>query len=63
MKLTKRQQEILKLRASGLACKQIAADLGIALSTVKNTLSNLYEKIGAVNSVHAYAICKKDGLI
>ena len=63
MKPTKRQLEILELRANGLANKQIASNLGIALSSVKNTLSNLYERIGVANSIQAYALCKKDGLI
>lgn len=46
-----RQRQILKLLAQGKSNKQIAAEIGIALPTVKNHLSVLFKKYGVSNRV------------
>jgi DNA-binding NarL/FixJ family response regulator len=44
-KLTRREQEILALLAKGFLYKEIADQLGIALSTVRAHLHKVYEKL------------------
>ncbi|HYL07939.1 MAG TPA: response regulator transcription factor, partial [Candidatus Udaeobacter sp.] len=44
--LTNREIEILKLLANGMANKQIAFRLKISEKTVRNHVSNMYEKLG-----------------
>ncbi|HZU19573.1 MAG TPA: response regulator transcription factor, partial [Candidatus Dormibacteraeota bacterium] len=44
--LTSREIEILKLLAGGMANKQIAYRLKISEKTVRNHVSNMYEKLG-----------------
>lgn len=48
-KLTKREQQILGLLASGLSTQQIAAELYISPNTLKSAMRDLYRKLG-VNS-------------
>jgi len=43
--LTCREKEILILRAAGYARKDIAEELGVALSTVKTHLVNIHRKL------------------
>jgi two-component system, NarL family, nitrate/nitrite response regulator NarL len=45
--LTAREVEIVRLIAHGLSNKEIAAQLQITLSTVKNHVHNILEKLGA----------------
>jgi DNA-binding NarL/FixJ family response regulator len=45
-KLTRREQEVLELLASGFLYKEISDQLGITLPTVKSHLSQIYEKLG-----------------
>jgi len=49
--MPERQRQILQLLAEGKANKQIAAELGIALSTVKNHLNTLFRKYRVTNRV------------
>lgn len=44
--LTPREKQILSLVSDGLQNKQIAAEMGISKQTVKNHLSNIFEKLG-----------------
>jgi DNA-binding CsgD family transcriptional regulator len=44
-KLTRREQEVLELLASGFLYKEICDELGITLPTVKSHLSQIYEKL------------------
>ncbi len=45
----------------GMTDKKIAATPGIALSTVKNTMAMIYDKLDARNRAHAvYRFCFDD---
>lgn len=51
--LTKRQQEVASLLATGAADKEIAARLGIAVATVQKHVSRLLRTVGASNRAAA----------
>ncbi len=61
--LTAREVEILKLVAIGMANKQIAYRLKISEKTVRNHISNMYEKLGIQGRSHAVIYAAKKGLI
>jgi DNA-binding NarL/FixJ family response regulator len=54
-RLTPREREILALIDDGLSNKEIAADLSIGVSTVKNHVHNILEKLGARRRSEAVA--------
>ncbi len=45
MDLTQREQEVLRALVQGLAYKQIASTLGIAIDTVRSHVKNIYRKL------------------
>jgi ATP/maltotriose-dependent transcriptional regulator MalT len=51
--LTKREREVLAAAATGASNAQIAAQLVIALGTVKKHLDNIYDKLEAANRTEA----------
>jgi len=61
--LTNREVEILKLLASGMANKQIAYRLKISEKTVRNHVSNTYEKLGIYDRSQAVLYAVKKGLV
>lgn len=61
--LTNREVEILKLLASGMANKQIAYRLKISEKTVRNHVSNAYEKLGIYDRSQAVLYAVKKGLV
>ena len=61
--LTKREIEVVQLIADGLTNTQMAERLFIAVSTLKNHISNIYKKLGCHNQGHAVAYCFRKGLI
>ncbi len=61
--LTRRQTEILRLLARGQGSKEIAAALGIELSTVRTHLRDLLKRLGARNRVEAISRAYRERLI
>jgi DNA-binding NarL/FixJ family response regulator len=61
--LTAREVEILKLIASGQANKQIARRLGISEKTVRNHVSNMYEKLHIYDRSQAVLYAVRKGLV
>jgi len=61
--LTNREVEILKLLANGMANKQIAFRLKISEKTVRNHVSNMYEKLGIYDRSQAVLYAVKKGLV
>ena len=61
--LTSRELEILKLLATGMANKQIAYQLTISEKTVRNHVSNMYEKLNVYDRTQAALYAVRKGLI
>jgi two-component system, NarL family, response regulator LiaR len=61
--LTPREIEILVLLASGLANKQIAHKIKISDKTVRNHISNIYEKVKVVDRSQAVLYAVRKGLV
>ena len=60
--LTEREQEVLKLLATGLTNKEIGARLSLAENTVKNHLKNILAKLHLQNRVQAATLAVQQGL-
>jgi DNA-binding NarL/FixJ family response regulator len=60
--LTEREQEVLKLLATGLTNKEIGARLSLAENTVKNHLKNILAKLHLQNRVQAATLAVQEGL-
>ncbi len=61
--LTSRELEVLRLAAGGSSNQEIARDLVISLSTVKNHMRNILSKLQLKNRREAVAFAKRRGLI
>lgn len=61
--LTSREREVLQLIASAQSNKQIAEELFISLSTVKNHLASIYSKLGANNRRNAARVARELNLL
>ena len=61
--LTAREIEILTLLALGLANKQIAHRIKISDKTVRNHISNIYEKVKVVDRSQAVLYAVRKGLV
>jgi DNA-binding NarL/FixJ family response regulator len=61
--LTAREMEILRLIATGAPNKQIAFRLGISEKTVRNHVSNMYEKLGIYDRSQAVLYAVRKGLV
>lgn len=61
--LTSRELDILKSAASGNENKEIAADLGISIETVKSHIRSILDKLDARNRTDAIRIAVGRGLI
>jgi ATP/maltotriose-dependent transcriptional regulator MalT len=51
--LSERELEVLRLVAAGLQNQEIAAELVVALSTIKTHINNIYRKLDVTNRVQA----------
>jgi DNA-binding NarL/FixJ family response regulator len=61
--LSPREMEVLALLARGQSNQQIAGDLFISMSTVKNHVHHIIEKLGASDRVQAVILAIEFGLI
>jgi DNA-binding NarL/FixJ family response regulator len=61
--LTTREVEILKLLAAGMANKQIAYRLKISEKTVRNHVSNMYQKLNIYDRSQAVLYAVRKGLV
>ncbi|MFF4126934.1 LuxR C-terminal-related transcriptional regulator [Microbispora rosea] len=59
--LTPREHDVLRLAAGGGRSKDIAAELGLSVGTVRNHLSRILVKTGARNRVDAVRIATDSG--
>ena len=61
--LSERELEILKLLATGLSNKEIAAQLFLSLNTVKVHLRNIFAKLGVQSRTEATLIAIQRGYV
>lgn len=61
--LTAREQDVLRLLATGSCNKLIARELGIAVGTVKVHVKVIREKLDASTRTHAVVVARQRGLI
>ena len=61
--LSKRQREVLVGVSNGHTSEQIAADLGISVSAVKQHITAVCEKLGASSRAEAVTIALKRNLL
>lgn len=60
--LTDKEKQVLRLVAAGLSNKDIAARLFLAEKTVKNYLTNIFQKLGVTSRVQAAIYAQQHGL-
>jgi two-component system nitrate/nitrite response regulator NarL len=63
IKLSAREDDVMRLTARGLSGPEIAASLGIAPSTVKTHLKRVYAKLGVADRVTMVAEAMRCGLL
>ncbi len=61
--LSPREIEVMRRLARGMVYKQIAHELGLSTSTVRQHLHNVYPKLGVVDRAQAVLIATKRGWI
>lgn len=61
--LTGREEEVLRLMATGLSNPEIAQAFTVSLETVKTHVGNVLTKLGAQNRTHAVVIAYESGLV
>ncbi|MEU4534436.1 response regulator transcription factor [Streptosporangium sp. NPDC023825] len=61
--LSERELRVLELIARGLSNAQIAEDVGLSVSTVKNRVSELFAKLGVRDRVQAVIVAYEAGLV
>lgn len=59
--LAPRQRQMMQLLATGCRPAKIARTLGLSESTVSNTLSQIYRKLGVTSGVQAALMCDRQG--
>jgi DNA-binding NarL/FixJ family response regulator len=62
-KLTRREQEVLQMLASGLTQQQIAKQLVISSSTVASHIEHVLEKLGVHSRAQAVALALRSGIV
>lgn len=61
--LTSRQSDILRLVVCGKSDAEIAADLGVATSTVKTHLGSIYRSLHVHNRMQAVMAAHREGYV
>ena len=61
--LTARELAVLRLLARGAETADIARELGISATTVRNHVQHLLEKLGAHNRLQAVSLARRHGLL
>jgi DNA-binding CsgD family transcriptional regulator len=61
--VTPRQRELLAIYGNGFTLHEIADKIHLSYHTVRNTLDEAKERIGAKSLPHAVAIAIRDGII
>jgi two-component system nitrate/nitrite response regulator NarL len=61
--LTARELAVLRLLARGAETADIARELGISATTVRNHVQHLLEKLGAHNRLQAVSLARRRGLL
>jgi DNA-binding NarL/FixJ family response regulator len=61
--LTKRQLEILRLLAEGRSTDEIATELGLSRTTVRNYIATLLAALGAHTRLQAVVVARRAGII
>ncbi|MEV5982137.1 response regulator transcription factor [Streptomyces sp. NPDC052114] len=61
--LTGREEEVLRLMATGLSNPDVAKTCRVSLETVKTHVGNVLTKLGAQNRTHAVVIAYETGLV
>ncbi|MEU6233596.1 response regulator transcription factor [Kitasatospora sp. NPDC047058] len=61
--LTGREEEVLRLMATGLSNPEIADRLTVSLETAKTHVGNILTKLAAQNRTHAVVIAYESGLV
>jgi two-component system nitrate/nitrite response regulator NarL len=61
--LSERERQVLQAFARGLSMPEVAAELFIAVSTVKTHTQRLYEKLGVSERAAAVAEAMRRGLL
>ncbi|PAD28311.1 response regulator transcription factor [Paenibacillus sp. 7523-1] len=59
--LTEREKEVLKLAATGMNANYIATSLHLSYGTVRNYLSEAFNKLGAKNRMEAVSMAEEKG--
>jgi DNA-binding NarL/FixJ family response regulator len=62
-RLSPREMEVLKLLAKGLSNKEIAAQLGLVVGTIKIYVANIFTKLGVSDRTQALVAAVKRGII
>lgn len=61
--LTHRELAVLRLLARGAETTEIASELGISATTVRNHVQHLLDKLGAHNRLQAVSLARRHGLL
>lgn len=61
--LTQRERDVLRLLARGAGTAEMAREMGIAGTTVRNHVQHLLEKLGAHNRLQAVSVALRHGLV
>lgn len=63
LSLTRREIEVLRLLARGAETPEIAGELGISSTTVRNHIQHLLEKLGAHTRLQVVSLAHRHGLL